>query len=313
MVVTARLLSRRRPLAGLGIAWFLAAHALTATFVPLELVYEHRNYFASLGLMLTFADIVSIGTRSFALFLLPVMFFFQASTTYLRAREWSDPLTFATTSAAKHPLSPRATYQLGQTYVILSNGDPKSPMTSKAFTALEVAREVPNSGVLPVQGLLMLASRTGRPIQRAWWEEFSAKLRDRPIGPQETSALAAMTDCAIALRCPFPQGRMIELYLAALHSGEHAEVMNIYGNYALNVLHDHQLTRRLWLRAIQLSPNIVQYRVNLIRFLIAQGQFTEARQGIEALRRMGRLGQNQATAASLENMIPDTLVRQDGT
>ena len=42
-------LRARRPLVALGMLWFLAAQALTATVIPLELVYEHRNYFASLG------------------------------------------------------------------------------------------------------------------------------------------------------------------------------------------------------------------------------------------------------------------------
>ena len=46
------MLRRQRPLVALGIAWFFAAQLLTATVVPLELVFEHRNYFASLGICL---------------------------------------------------------------------------------------------------------------------------------------------------------------------------------------------------------------------------------------------------------------------
>jgi hypothetical protein len=45
-------LRKRRPLAALGIALFLGCQVLTGTILPLELVYEHRNYFASFGLML---------------------------------------------------------------------------------------------------------------------------------------------------------------------------------------------------------------------------------------------------------------------
>ena len=48
----------RRPLVALGILWFFAAHALTASFFPLELVFEHRNYFASIGVLLAAADLV---------------------------------------------------------------------------------------------------------------------------------------------------------------------------------------------------------------------------------------------------------------
>ena len=46
LVVAAVALRRKAPLAALGIALYLGCHSLTATVLPLELVYEHRNYFA---------------------------------------------------------------------------------------------------------------------------------------------------------------------------------------------------------------------------------------------------------------------------
>ncbi|MEO8161593.1 MAG: hypothetical protein ABI588_09250, partial [Arenimonas sp.] len=36
-------LRRRRPLTALGLSWFLSAQLLTATVIPLELMFEHRN------------------------------------------------------------------------------------------------------------------------------------------------------------------------------------------------------------------------------------------------------------------------------
>jgi hypothetical protein len=45
-------LSKRQPIVSLGIALFLCCQLLTATIIPLELIYEHRNYFASFGLLL---------------------------------------------------------------------------------------------------------------------------------------------------------------------------------------------------------------------------------------------------------------------
>ena len=44
-----------RPLSSVGLAWFFGAQVLTATFIPLELVFEHRNYFASVGISLLLA------------------------------------------------------------------------------------------------------------------------------------------------------------------------------------------------------------------------------------------------------------------
>src|SRR5699024_9739532 len=45
-------LRKRAPLASLGILLYFGCHTLTGTILPLELVYEHRNYFASFGLLL---------------------------------------------------------------------------------------------------------------------------------------------------------------------------------------------------------------------------------------------------------------------
>ena len=60
LIGAALALRKRRPLASLGVLWFFGAHALTSTIIPLELVYEHRNYFASLGLCLVLADVLFV-------------------------------------------------------------------------------------------------------------------------------------------------------------------------------------------------------------------------------------------------------------
>ena len=43
------------PLLSLGLMWFFASHALSSNVVPLEQVFEHRNYFAVLGIVLAIA------------------------------------------------------------------------------------------------------------------------------------------------------------------------------------------------------------------------------------------------------------------
>ncbi len=48
---------KRFPIASLGILWFFSAHLLESTILPLELVYEHRNYLALAMLSFLFADI----------------------------------------------------------------------------------------------------------------------------------------------------------------------------------------------------------------------------------------------------------------
>ncbi|MEO7067465.1 MAG: hypothetical protein ABI114_11190 [Rhodanobacter sp.] len=54
----------RRPLAALGIALFFGCQLLTGTILPLELIYEHRNYFASFGLLLALVPLLAEPSRA---------------------------------------------------------------------------------------------------------------------------------------------------------------------------------------------------------------------------------------------------------
>jgi hypothetical protein len=297
-----------RPLTAIGIVWFFAAQVLTATFLPLELVFEHRNYFASLGIALAMVDLLIFvprapSARRIGAVAAILLIALHAGCTWIRANEWSDPLTFAIGEVARHPLSPRATYQLGQTYMILGHGDPKSPFVNAAFAAFENARKAPNSKILPAQGLLLLSAQVGRDLRDEWWNEIELKLRTRPIGPQETGALASLTDCVIADICQFPAARMYAIFNAAASHGPHPEVMNIVGNYLLNVENDSQTTLRLWRKSRDIAPKNVQYRINLAKLLIAMGSIDEARLEIDSLRGLNLFGSNESAARDLDAQL----------
>jgi tetratricopeptide (TPR) repeat protein len=305
LLAVAWLCRKRRPLLSLGLLWFLAAQLLTATIIPLELVFEHRNYFASLGLCLALADLLLLapGTglprRTGALFAIGFLLI-CAGITYLRAIEWSDQVRFSVTEAAKHPQSPRATYDVARTMVILTDYRPDSPFTARALSALEHAREVPRCGVLPDQAILMFAAHTGRPLKPVWWEDMYDKLRHQPIGPQELAALAALTKCTTEQHCPFPRDNMLKMYNAASSHGPNAEVLNIYADYVQNVLRDSEHALRMWRQASALRPGEAQYHISLAKLLMAMGRYEEARAQIAQLRTSGRLGQNEAEATTLE-------------
>lgn len=299
-------LRRRRPLMALGLAWFFAAHALTATVIPLELMHEHRNYFASLGLMLLLADGLLRAPlqrwRRLAITTAALVFALYASLTALRVNEWRDPVSFSLIEASKHPQSPRATYDIARNLIILSDYQPNSPYTEKAYEALDRAMRVPNATALPEAAAITLAARTGRPIQISWWESLQHKLRTRPVGPQEAGALATLVDCQIQQQCSLPPEQMSESFSAALAHGANAEVLNIYGNYVLNIRNDPSQALILWRKAAQMAPHTVQYQVTLARMLIATGQLDEAAVQIARIRGIGRMGQNAAVADDLQRL-----------
>jgi tetratricopeptide (TPR) repeat protein len=232
---------------------------------------------------------------------------FFAGITHMRARDWDSPVRFSFSEAAKHPNSPRATYDVGRTLVILGGYRPDSPFTRQAFVALEHARKVPHSGILPDHAVLMLAARTGSPLKTEWWQEMQTRLRQRPVGPQENAALASLTDCAIDKYCAFPIDDMVRTFAAALERGPQPEMLNIYGNYVLHVLDDPNLALRLWQQASELNPKEPMYATSEAKMLISLGRFDEARKQIAKLRSLGRLGQNEAAAVGLDRRLQSAI------
>ena len=59
LLVTAATLRKQHPLLSLGILWFFAAHLLESSIFPLEIAHEHRNYIASIGVLLIVGQLVA--------------------------------------------------------------------------------------------------------------------------------------------------------------------------------------------------------------------------------------------------------------
>lgn len=100
----------RRPLVGLGIAWFLAGHALESTVVPLEIAHEHRNYLPLLGLLLAAGGTLLAAElpRRLPAALAVAAGVTFAATTALRADQWGDELGMSRYEALHHPASAQA-------------------------------------------------------------------------------------------------------------------------------------------------------------------------------------------------------------
>lgn len=282
-----------RPLFALGWGWFLAGHALTATVIPLELAFEHRNYFASIGLLMAALDWVVPAdgcrhglARAAAVAALLAL---ATLTLALRVNTWANPVKLAVTEAALHPDSPRATYELARTHLVLSKRNASELSLQRAMESLESAAKVPKSGILPDVGLIMSASRSGLPVSRHWWERLVTKLRSRPPSAEDASALATLTECQRNGSCALEDRAMIDAYTAAAsHQPPNPSVLYSYAIYAHNRLGDTELALRLVRDAARSGDP--QYRVNLINFLIDIGRREEAASELDALQARVRPG-----------------------
>lgn len=115
---------RQRPALFVGWLWYLTAHSVEASIVPIELYYEHRNYLPSLGLLLMCADLLSIASSwlrrrgisliRFAPTLTMFLLFSLSLQTLLLSLQWRSLYGIALSAILSHPHSARAYIDYGR-------------------------------------------------------------------------------------------------------------------------------------------------------------------------------------------------------
>jgi len=307
LVVIAVLLRNRRPLVSLGIGWFFAAQLLTATIIPLELVYEQRMYFASIGVLLA-AGTLLLGLQwKIALpllrgFIVTVALLWFAIATNLRAQEWSNPLRLAVAEANRHPESPRAVYEAARLLMIASKYQlGKTHDLSEKY--LHEAAAIPGASALPEQALIMLVDHRHHGDDGAHWQSMIRKLRDQPTRQEDISALISLTNCYESDICKFDVSWLQRAYEAAL-SRPHpiARLNGAYADFQRDILHDDMQAEVYLARAVTGDPEEPTYRIDLAALYARNGQTEKALEQIDALRRMNLAGRLDGQIATLERL-----------
>lgn len=298
-------LRKRCPLISIGILWFFAGQLLTATVIPLELVYEHRNYFASIGVLLAAFSVLLGVRRAITLpivrgALVAVFLVWSAGVTFLRAQDWSNPLRLALAEANRHPDSPRANYEAGRLLIIASDYEP-GPVLEKSKFYLRRAGSIPGSSTLPEQAMIMIGTHEDAADESAVWNEMIAKLRNQPTMQEDISALISLTQCRQKGDCHFDIAPLQRAYLAALsRPNPIARLYSAYADFAHDLLHDDALAIRNMGVAVQKAPSEPAYRVQLAHWFAIHGMTGDALRQIDALRRMDSLGRLDPQIATLE-------------
>ncbi|WP_426992363.1 tetratricopeptide repeat protein [Methylomonas sp. CM2] len=104
--------ARKMPFLSVAVLWFFAGHSMESTIYPLELVFEHRNYLPSIGVVFgvvvliyqAFAGVIAASLLN-ALYAGIVVSLGLA--TYTRATIWGRLDSFAYFEVRNHPDSPR--------------------------------------------------------------------------------------------------------------------------------------------------------------------------------------------------------------
>lgn len=186
LIALAWKLRRRVPLLAFAVAWYLAAHALESTVLPLELVFEHRNYLALIGPAIAVGAALSriFATETRLLRATPfVLVGLLAVATLHRSATWSSDQRFHFHEIANHGGSPRA--QLRAASEAVARGD----LAAGRRHIEQLKARVPAHAWPWLLDAHIQCSRPDHPVE---WDRIEAVL-DRPhVIEQDVGALIAL-------------------------------------------------------------------------------------------------------------------------
>lgn len=322
LAAAALALRRRLPLVSLGVLWFMVGQSPVSTIVPLELVYEHRNYLPSWGVWLAACGLltawVPVDTgrratwRTLVVASLGALIALSALFTALRAQVWSNPYRLAYFEATLHPRSPRAAYDLGRVDLIMAGG-PGSAMYGFGVQQMEYAAALPGAGLQPWQALVFVSAKNGQPVRPGWWLGMRRIVDAGPPSAEDIGALYSLVHCGIDGICKYtPQDlRQLAALLdfAARRWPGNAELLTLQANAEANLRHALPAAYALMLRAVALDPYRYAYWKNLVAMQLAAGLHSEAAAGIERMRELDPLGLHASEIAQLARRATPEVAR----
>ena len=313
-------LRRCRPLLCFAILWFLAGHLLESTVLPLELVFEHRNYLPLYGLVLGITvtvaetDVFKQHTR-LLVFACVLTVLVLAGLTTLRAKEWRSPLAFAVYEAGHHPGSSRAQYEVGAILVAMTmSGQPE--LADSAAAAMLKARELSPNSISEDISLAVMYMQLGQEEKSsAYLQHATSRAGHMLLNPEVQSSMQA----AITLsgdRRPLPFHDLDQLFRALLQNPNTAEAPcytgNLLNSYAL-FLEDNAYIPEAMAKlhtALMLCPSLIYTRITYTRNLIIYRDIPDALEQMKIIEAANTIGQYDVYIVRLKTMIAEVQQKQ---
>lgn len=209
------ILRHKYPFLLFSLLWFIAGHAMESTFIPLELVHEHRNYVPSLGILLCLVlFLYQLKSRKVMLALVLLCFMWFSWVTYVRSVEWSSEMRHAIAEVKNHPASGRANYQLGR---VMYYAYKKRPLEASYFSSSQFfknAIELTEHNLNAYIGHFILDGEANKTLNRELYQAFLQRLEFAPVRSQSLAYFQTLSKCQMEQRCPFSHEQFITIFQA---------------------------------------------------------------------------------------------------
>ncbi|MDX1529291.1 MAG: hypothetical protein R3337_11740, partial [Gammaproteobacteria bacterium] len=214
---------RKAPVLVFAFAWYLAGHAMESTVLPLEMVFEHRNYVPSIGPILALALGIWVGLKRLAgnerlaYTTVGIVTLTLAFVTHSRAYTWSDIHVLLETMVRHHPQAAR-THGFYAEVLINTRADPQkafyhlqqysrlSPGTinglGEMLRLVKSAQRSPDSSKVTANEEISLFEAplsndmaTLTQLEQLLLEEIERRIRSRPISGSTVKTIADLQRC----------------------------------------------------------------------------------------------------------------------
>jgi hypothetical protein len=298
-----------------GIAWFLLGHSVESTVLPLEMYFEHRNYFPLMGLLLALGGLFAIVVKRWPepkaplLACLAVCVLLLSTLTSSQVQVWSNRSLLILNHLNGHPQSARANIDMATELARLGEIDAAHRYSKLAFVAsANKAGSAERKGDYQVRNLA-LSCIAGKPVSPLLIETLGADDPQRPLSSVTTllSLVRLLQDdkCPQFDRVRFAD-RMAELYLVA--DFERKASAKIYSNLAVleNALHRYDNAYAYAQQLLVMKPYDKRGLLMKLHFATALGNAEAARDVIATLQQLdkqGKLttGEQQTLALYVQN------------
>ncbi|MFC4250406.1 hypothetical protein [Sinimarinibacterium flocculans] len=267
-------LRHRSPGLAFGAAWFLVGHAMESTILPLELVFEHRNYLPSAGLLIGATAAIWGFTERIPNARLAgccVAIVALAAGTATRAHSWGEPYRLAMTMAAHHPESARSLYDAGRAiYSRRTTYDDPERATEQATQLFQHAMRINQHYVHPAVSNVLINYKTDEAPADVV-TDLARRLRESPM-LHATSVLLLINGITDGRTLVSPEG-VRAIFEAAMDNDTtttamRAMLLSAYGRYHYLVLRDIQNAVALTMAAAEQDPRSPIAQLNLAKLAI---------------------------------------------
>lgn len=286
--VLSLLFVKKYPLILFAWGWYLISQLMESTFINLELIHEHRNYFGTIGfIILIVYCIACINNQTIKkiMIALSVIYIFNlAFMTWQRSIIWSNLVDQAAYEAAMHPYSDRANYQMARIYMKLMVEIPnkRKEYAQNAYYYLRQSQKsyFPSNGAW--FGELHLASEMKWGISEKTIKELQARLAYRSFTNNNIAFLSTFSDCQIKGFCHVPHDQAVQIIAAGIdnpnvNNDVRAELYKLLANYFVSVIDDFLKGEEFMQDALNLKDDI-NGRLLYSQIYRLQGKFVEAEQ-----------------------------------